>query len=488
MMRRQGDLAEIKKYGHLRVITTVDEKSDLEAELLKEFSADNKLDITWISVSEAQQAEQLLLAGQADVFLARDKINAGLISSLPFQTEKKGAVVWMLRDKTPQLKDALNHQLNRYFISRSMIPEFQEDLVGLKRRKLLRIATRPDLNNFFLKNGRPAGFEYELLRKFAKQEELRLHVIVSASDDEMVSWLREGKVDMIATEVVDHKDSELVSTSPYYLTDNSSLKKIIEYQQQELKLGQQRQWTMNSLHGDLISAINSFISDEYRSRFYNLTYNNYFSEDLLGNNFSQIISPYDHLVKKHAGLHEIDWRLIVAQMYQESQFSPDSISNAGAGGLMQIMPHTAAELGLKTPEDPELNIQAGVIYMKKLRDRFAGDVVLEDRQWFALAAYNAGFERIKDARRFAEKLDLDPDRWFGNVEHAMQKLAREENLTHTRFGPCNCGQTVIYVREIRNLFNSYIQLTDPVLTASVQENLLATGTVDNGLDQSLQQH
>ena len=58
------------------------------------------------------------------------------------------------------------------------------------------------------------------------------------------------------------------------------------------------------------------------------------------------ISKYDPLVKKHARRYGFDWRLISAQMYAESSFRPDVVSNAGAVGLMQIMPSTAKWLGL----------------------------------------------------------------------------------------------------------------------------------------------
>jgi hypothetical protein len=48
----------------------------------------------------------------------------------------------------------------------------------------------------------------------------------------------------------------------------------------------------------------------------------------------------------------------------------------------------------------------------------------------------------------------------------MQKLADRKNRKHTRFGGCHCGQTVVYVRSIKRYYNSYVQLTDPVLVAA----------------------
>jgi len=172
------------------------------------------------------------------------------------------------------------------------------------------------------------------------------------------------------------------------------------------------------------------------------------------------ISPYDELLKVNADRHSFDWRLIAAQMYQESHFDPEAVSYAGAEGLMQIMPATADELGVEDLNDPKSNITAGVKYMKILRDQFEQELPLEDKTWFTLASYNAGFTRVQNARALADKMGLDSDRWFGNVEKAMLALAKP----YTREGEvrrlCHCGQAVIYVREIRSLYHNYVRLTE----------------------------
>ena len=222
----------------------------------------------------------------------------------------------------------------------------------------------------------------------------------------------------------------------------------------------------------------SFLRKEFQGEFYNIVYKRYFPEKQrnIDNNF--YISPYDKLVIKYAEKYQFDWRLVLAQMYQESKFRPNANSYSGAKGLMQIMPRTARELGYSKVEDPETGIKAGLKYMKILRDRYGKEFSESERNWFALASYNAGYERIQDARKFAEELGYDSDRWFGHVELAMQKLAKPENRKYTRFGFCRCGQTVVYVRNIRKLYNSYIQLSDPLIVAASGQKLLT----DNRLD------
>ncbi len=133
---------------------------------------------------------------------------------------------------------------------------------------------------------------------------------------------------------------------------------------------------------------------------------------------------------------------------------------------MQIMPATAEELGLKAPEDPAQSIKAGVAYLGRLRDSLAGDLLLEDRIWFSLAAYNAGLGRVERVRKYASELGLDPNRWFDNVETAMLKLAQPVKRDGERVVRCRCGETVVYVREIKTLYQNYIKLTEVTQVAS----------------------
>lgn len=94
------------------------------------------------------------------------------------------------------------------------------------------------------------------------------------------------------------------------------------------------------------------------------------------------------VIDRCANKYNIDQELIRAMIQVESGWKTDAVSNKGAQGLMQLMPKTAAMLGVADPFNPEQNIEGGVKYISDLTDKYRGDVEK------ALAAYNAGPARV----------------------------------------------------------------------------------------------
>ncbi len=94
------------------------------------------------------------------------------------------------------------------------------------------------------------------------------------------------------------------------------------------------------------------------------------------------------LIGKYSQMYGVDPTLVRAVMRHESGFNPSAVSPKGAQGLMQLMPGTAALMGVRDPLDPEQNIAGGVGYLRQCLDRFQHNVPL------AVAAYNAGPESV----------------------------------------------------------------------------------------------
>ena len=216
-----------------------------------------------------------------------------------------------------------------------------------------------------------------------------------------------------------------------------------------LPLKQRFRWAIRNDKTQLHAAVDEFFRQQYQSAEFNLIAKRY-ERRRIESSASQI-SPFDTLIKTYAQKYDFDWRLIAAQIYQESRFDPAAVSRAGARGLMQIMPATASDLGLANPELPEASIHAGIKYLDNLRSRFEHEVPQSERLWMALAAYNAGFERVKRARGLAQEMGLNPNRWFDNVEVAMRKMTQPDSPVRG----CRCGQAIVYVRSIRSLYSAY---------------------------------
>lgn len=149
------------------------------------------------------------------------------------------------------------------------------------------------------------------------------------------------------------------------------------------------------------------------------------------------------LFQKYGDQYDVDWLLMAAQGYQESQLNQNVRSPVGAVGVMQVMPATGKDLNVGNIAQTEPNIHAGIKYMRFMIDRYYEKEPMTklDKALFAFASYNAGPARIRQLRAEAARRGLDPNVWFGNVEHvAAEKIGRE---------------TVTYVSNIYKYYIAY---------------------------------
>lgn len=130
---------------------------------------------------------------------------------------------------------------------------------------------------------------------------------------------------------------------------------------------------------------------------------------------------YDPIIEKYANDYQVDPSLIRSIIATESGFDARAVSPKGARGLMQLMPATAARLGVKNSFDPEENIRGGVRHFRSLMDNFGNNLAL------SLAAYNAGenlVQRLGRVPAIKETLDY--------VESVTRRYGRKEMSAETQ--------------------------------------------------------
>jgi len=469
-----------------------------------------------------------------------------IVALMTFPKSRK--LAWAVSQNNQSFLDKLNEFIAVHHVTQTFRSERKLDLKEINKQNLtLRIITRNSPETYFLWRGELMGFEYELMREFAKRHKVRLEVIVAESYEQMKSLLAQGKGDLIAAGIsrieerkselkfsfrynrvsellVAHKDSPRIKdlkdlkgrtisirkTSAFWTTAQKFAEQhgvnIIAADEQlptELLIAQVANKVIDLTIADsnlvsiekrfrdnivtpltlkenvpyayavrknnpqLLNALNAFIKKEYRGTFYNVVKGKYFSSPKRLKRYRQDritadsnLSPFDSQVKIDARKYQFDWRLITSQMFQESRFNPSALSAAGAQGLMQVLPRTAKELGYLDLTQPEQSISAGIQYMDWTRARFEKNIHIEEKIYFALAAYNAGFGHVRDAQKLAKQMNLRDDKWFDNVEKAMLLLQQPKYYKKTRYGYCRGSEPVNYVREIQQRYLSYVDITD----------------------------
>ncbi|MCA0893359.1 transporter substrate-binding domain-containing protein [Microbulbifer agarilyticus] len=226
-------------------------------------------------------------------------------------------------------------------------------------------------------------------------------------------------------------------------------------------------WMVRESNPQLLAAIEKFFNRPKIVKLRETLYKKYFDQprrtrdEIKSLSVKGEISPYDELIKKYAEEFNFDWRLIVAQMFQESSFNPKAKSWVGAQGLMQVMPDTGKQVGEKNLFDPETSVRAGLKYLRWLYRKFEDKGISpENRMWFTLASYNAGLGHVYDAQDLAEEKGWDRNVWFGNVENAMLLLSERKYYSKARYGYARGQEPYDYVRKISQRFRTYAALLE----------------------------
>ena len=298
-------------------------------------------------------------------------------------------------------------------------------------------------DNYFEYRGRSMGTQYLLCEKFAQQLGVSLRVEVCRDTADMVKRLQSGDGDIVACQIPRRSKGVLscgattATTSWAVSTDNRQLADTLNRWYNPSLLAQVKReerlaYSVGSVHRHVYAPM----LDTSRGT----------------------ISPYDHLFKAYAPSVRWDWRLMAAQCYQESTFDPRAYSWAGARGLMQIMPSTAATLGLREEDmyTPEANIAAAAKYLVRLNGLFGDVRSYSERINFVLASYNGGHFHIRDAMALARKHGRNPYRW-ADVEEFVLKLSLPTYYSDpaVKHGYMRGAETVDYVARIRARWDKY---------------------------------
>ncbi|MCZ6616846.1 MAG: transporter substrate-binding domain-containing protein [Gammaproteobacteria bacterium] len=488
----------------------------------------------------------LMDAGSAR-YLVENTADLERLWTLPNRRE----LAWVTRLDSSDLLAALDQFLVEQHIGGRRAQRDRQDLSGIKASGTMRMLTLTGPHTFFLWRGELLGFEYELLKLFAKEQGVRLEVVLAPDRASLFENLKLDHADVLAAAVTvteERLESGLRFSEPYMYVDEvfvssatnpppetlegfddrmvysnpvTSHWQHLRQLQPQVKIqavaddvetllervrsleyditlidshllaiervhhtdlaegpvltrGAPIAWVVHPDNVELGQALDQFTKRVYRGRTYNLLWQKYFGNKrrVIRHEQQRLVgaelSPYDGLVKRQSSEFEFDWRMVVAQMYQESGFDPTRTSFAGARGLMQVMPRTAGQVGVAVEDlwKPEPNIIAGTRYLNWTRQRFEDSLPLSERLWFALAGYNAGPGHVRDARRLAREQGLNPNLWFDNVERAMLLLSKPKYAQRAHYGFVRGSEPVNYVREIRERYRAYVSHLNELERAS----------------------
>jgi len=435
-------------------------------------------------------------------------------------------------------------------------PIVEHDLDDIRRGGVIRMITRYNSTSYFIHKGGQAGFDYELLWRFARRNNLTVEVVVPDPGEDMLVLLNEGRGDLVAAGLV--TDEQTARWAVWTRPTNFVQKVLVVSDRQpvpesmadlagmtvvlppgdpfrgELQavrdrfrvrffisegrpgeqpedilgrisrgdlqaavvddviarsaltylpnlrlgpaLGERRStaWLLRENSPDLRAALNLYLKENLmvteggrtrRSTDYGTIYDRYFRDESAimdfqepGNrpDMSGVLSAYDDLIRRKSEEVDLDWRMVAALIYQESEFYPRARSVADARGLMQILPRFAGAQA-DSLFQPEPNLTAGLRLLKRLHGNYAYLDSL-DRWRFTLAEYHAGHGHLTDARRIAMELSRDPNDWERGMVKALPMLRIRRHYSKTKYGFYDGAKTVEYVEEIFNRFNMYRRL------------------------------
>ena len=248
----------------------------------------------------------------------------------------------------------------------------------------------------------------------------------SLEDEDLLEMLNAGLIPIV---VVDKHKADFWK---------QVFKKLVVHDSVALRTGGEIAWALRKDSPQLKAMLDDFMSrnkvgtaigNQLLTRYLkNLKYVKDAASDTEREKFLALIQYF----QKYGDRYDVDWVLMGAQGYQESQLDQDAKSPVGAIGVMQVMPATGKDMDVGDIHEVEANIHAGIKYMRFMIDNYYGKEPMTqlDKALFAFASYNAGPSRIAQLRKEAGRRGLDPDVWFQNVEYVAAEKLGQETVTY----------------------------------------------------------
>ena len=228
-------------------------------------------------------------------------------------------------------------------------------------------------------------------------------------------------------------------------------------------------WLMNNVSNPVRDRINNFVTAAHTNGLLTQMKDLHFSflHRLTKLDASTFIARTDSRLPRYEEVFRqaqistgIDWRLLAALAYQESQWDPLATSPTGVRGMMMLTEETADRLRVTNRLDADQSIRAGSRYVAMLRDELPPEVREPDRTWLALAAYNLGMGHLNGGRAIARGRQINPNSWF-EMKKILPLLARPEIYERLKSGRARGGEAVILVENVRAYYDILQRLREP---------------------------
>lgn len=290
------------------------------------------------------------------------------------------------------------------------------------------------------------GLQFTMAEAFANSMGLRLRMEVARDTAELVKMLKDGQVDLIACEL----PSAVIKKYGLRACGANT---------------QGRSWAVRAGSPELLSELDAWYSPQRRTQalenMRNIATNRMRvvrRQAVFYSKKDGVVSGYDALFLRASRQTGWDWQLLASQCYQESGFDKNAVSWAGARGLMQIMPSTAAHYGVSAQQlfDPEVNVMTAARHIKALESQLASVRDPLERKKFVLAAYNGGLGHVTDAMQLARKYRRNPHRW-SDVSYFILHLSepRYYQDASVRYGYMIGNETYNYVNAVMERYTGY---------------------------------